>query len=74
MNNQIPFGFNPNLQQPMYPGINDMNNQIDMRLQNLEQRVNTLENRIKNIEAKLNMTNNNLDNTYNPYQTSMHMM
>ncbi len=74
MNNQIPFGYNPNI-QPIFPGVNE-SNQYTGRLDNLEQRINMLENKIKKIETKLNMnTTDNMDYTnFNPYQSSMHMM
>lgn len=72
MNNQMPFGFNPNM-QPMFPGANE-NEQINIKLQTLEKRINILENKIQNIESNFNISSDNSKNPYNPYQTSIHMM
>lgn len=74
MNNQIPFGYNQNFPQS-FPGMNDFDNQTSYnKLHTIEQKLNNLENRVRNLESKLNMSSSNLDSSYNPYQTSMHMM
>lgn len=72
MNNQNPFGFNPNMQpMPMYPN-QDFNPNYNQSYEILEKRIKVLENKVKNIESKLN--NNNIDMNSFPYQSSMHMM
>ena len=72
MNNQVPFGFNPNMQpMPMYPN-QDFSPNYNQSYESLEKRISVLENKVKNLESKLNITNTDM-NSY-PYQSSMHMM
>ena len=78
MNNQMPYGFNPNMNpnmnmMPMFPGNqgmnfdNEKNNLLEQRIQNLENRMNKLEKKIMGTDSIDN------DNLYS-YQSSMHMM
>lgn len=68
MNNQFPMGFYPNNQT--FPGVNDFNQPIEYKLNEIDNRLKNLEDKIKMLEEQLNKGNTN----YNPYQSSMHMM
>ncbi len=71
MNSGMPYGYNPNMMQPMFPNQPNFNNMMDNDYNNLSNKIMQLEKRINNIEKKLNIFSSNVDDSY---QTNMHMM